>query len=101
MHLMVTGDFLDRTCEFSRVFGIDFMSVLTRGSQYRVEAMLVRLARPLGYSLLSPSKQQVANQRAAECLPLVMEPQSKFYPDPVVVLGGPTPRLCGDRLETH
>jgi hypothetical protein len=28
-----------------RVFGIDFMSVLTRGSQYRVESMLLRLAK--------------------------------------------------------
>jgi hypothetical protein len=29
---------------------------------------------------------QVASQPAMECLPLVMEPESAFYPDPVVVL---------------
>ena len=34
-----------RTSELARVFGLDFMSVLTRGSQYRVESMLCRLAR--------------------------------------------------------
>jgi len=29
---------------------------------------------------------QVASQPAMECLPLVIEPESAFYPDPVVVL---------------
>lgn len=29
---------------------------------------------------------QVANQAAIECIPLVMEPMSRFYPDPVIVL---------------
>ncbi|KAJ2262074.1 DNA polymerase zeta [Coemansia sp. RSA 376] len=29
---------------------------------------------------------QVAQQRAAECLPLVLEPQSRYYTDPVLVL---------------
>ena len=29
---------------------------------------------------------QVATQPAMEALPLVMEPESKFYPDPVAVL---------------
>lgn len=29
---------------------------------------------------------QVASQPAMECLPLVMEPESAFYSDPVVVL---------------
>lgn len=29
---------------------------------------------------------KVASQRAAECLPLVMEPESKFYNSPLVVL---------------
>ncbi|KAJ3362364.1 DNA polymerase zeta [Allomyces javanicus] len=86
IRLLQDGDFLDRTAEFARLYGIDFASVLTRGSQYRVEAILVRLARPMGYVLVSPTKRQVAAQRAAECTPLVMEPVSAFYPDPVVVL---------------
>jgi len=34
--------------ELARVYGIDFYSVLSRGSQYRVESMLYRLAKPHG-----------------------------------------------------
>lgn len=38
-------------------------------------------------SLWSPiSRAQVADQPAAECLPLVMEPESQYYTSPVVVL---------------
>ncbi len=48
-----------RTGELARAFGIDFFSVLTRGSQYRVEAMMVRLAHTQNYVLPAPSKQQV------------------------------------------
>jgi DNA polymerase elongation subunit (family B) len=81
-HLNVIG----RTAELARLFGIDFQSVLTRGSQYRVESMMLRLTKQQNYVLVAPSKQQVANQRAPECIPLVMEPQSAFYTDPVLVL---------------
>jgi DNA polymerase elongation subunit (family B) len=81
-HLNVIG----RTAELARLFGIDFQSVLTRGSQYRVESMMLRLTKQQNYVLIAPSKQQVANQRAPECIPLVMEPQSAFYTDPVLVL---------------
>ncbi|EWM20800.1 dna polymerase zeta subunit [Nannochloropsis gaditana] len=47
-------DLLGRTSEMARVFGIDFFSVLNRGSQYRVEAVLGRVSKPLGYVALSP-----------------------------------------------
>jgi DNA polymerase zeta len=57
------------------VFGIDFYSVLTRGSQYRVESMMMRLAKPMNYIAVSPTKAQVAAMRAAECVPLIMEPE--------------------------
>ncbi|XP_021772931.1 DNA polymerase zeta catalytic subunit-like [Chenopodium quinoa] len=79
-------DMINRTSELARVFGIDFFSVLSRGSQYRVESMLVRLAHTQNYVLISPGYQQVASQPAMECIPLVMEPESGFYSDPVVVL---------------
>lgn len=79
-------DMINRTSELARVFGIDFFSVLSRGSQYRVESMLVRLAHTQNYILLSPGYQQVASQPAMECIPLVMEPESGFYSDPVIVL---------------
>ena len=77
---------MKRTAELARVFGIDFSSVLSRGSQLRVESMMLRLARTQNYTLISPSKLQVAQQPAMECLPLVMEPESRLYTSPVVVL---------------
>ncbi|KAH9622617.1 hypothetical protein KSS87_013140 [Heliosperma pusillum] len=79
-------DLINRTSELARVFGIDFFSVLSRGSQYRVESMLIRLAHTQNYVLISPGIQQVASQPAMECIPLVMEPESGFYSDPVIVL---------------
>ena len=54
--------------------------------QYRVESMMLRLAKPLNFIPVSPSVQQRARQKAPECIPLTLEPQSRFYTDPVVVL---------------
>ena len=79
-------DLIGRTSELARTFGIDFFSVLSRGSQYRVESMMIRLAHSQNYIVLSPSNEQVARQPAMEALPLVMEPQSGMYEDPVCVL---------------
>lgn len=47
---------------------------------------MLRVAKPLNYIAVSPSVQQRAHMRAAECLPLVMEPESRFYSSPVLVL---------------
>lgn len=47
--------------EFARVFGVDFASVLTRGSQYKVESFIFRIAKPESFVLVSPSKQQVGS----------------------------------------
>ncbi|TDH68756.1 hypothetical protein CCR75_000141 [Bremia lactucae] len=77
---------ITRTSEMARLFGIDFYSVLSRGSQYRVEAVMLRVTKRKNYLLISPSKTQVAGQAPMECIPLVMEPHSSFYSDPVVVL---------------
>lgn len=79
-------DIVGRTGELARVYGIDFMSVLTRGSQYRVESLLARVAHQRDFVLLAAQRSQVYEQPAIECLPLVMEPDSGFYHDPVVVL---------------
>ncbi|KAL2536841.1 DNA polymerase zeta catalytic subunit [Forsythia ovata] len=86
LQIMSQLDLINRTSELARVFGIDFFSVLSRGSQYRVESMFLRLAHTQNYLSISPGNLQVANQPAMECLPLVMEPESSFYSDPVVVL---------------
>ncbi|KAG5504462.1 hypothetical protein JKF63_04914 [Porcisia hertigi] len=73
--------------EFSQMYGILTNEVLTRGSQFRVEATLLRLAEPLGYAMLSPSLSQVHRQPRIECIPLVMQPKVDLYRhDPVVVL---------------
>lgn len=77
---------LSRTGELARVYGIDFMSVLTRGSQFRVESMMRRVSKARGFLLLSAARDQVFKQLAVEALPLVMEPYSGMYVDPVIVL---------------
>ncbi|CAI5722501.1 unnamed protein product [Peronospora effusa] len=77
---------ITRTSEMARLFGIDFYSVLSRGSQYRVEAVMLRVTKRKNFLLVSPSRNQVAGQAPMECIPLVMEPHSSFYSDPVVVL---------------
>lgn len=77
---------VSRTAELSRLFGVPLEAVVTRGSQYRVEALLSRAARRHGMVLASPTAAQVAGQRAMECVPLVMEPHSGVYHDPVAVL---------------
>lgn len=79
-------DVMGRTGELARVFGIDFMSVLTRGSQYRVESMMRRVTRVRDFALLAAPREEVFRQPAVEALPLVMEPQSAMYVDPVIVL---------------
>lgn len=77
---------VSRTSEFARMYGITFYSVLSRGSQYRVESLMLRMSKPQNYVCVSPTRQQVAQQLAPEAIPLVMEPLSAFYTDPVLVL---------------
>ena len=79
-------DIISKISEHARVFGIEFQSVISRASQYRVEAMMLRVTKPLNYILLSPTRDQVAGQRAPECFALTMEPESRYYTSPVVVL---------------
>ncbi|XP_069017932.1 DNA polymerase zeta catalytic subunit isoform X2 [Embiotoca jacksoni] len=86
MQLLQQHDIIGRTSELARLFGIQFYHVLTRGSQYRVESMMLRVAKPLNYIPVTPSMQQRAQQRAPQCVPLVMEPESRFYSNSVVVL---------------
>ncbi|ETV72516.1 hypothetical protein H257_12611 [Aphanomyces astaci] len=86
MSLLDGLQLITRTSEMARLFGMDFFSVLSRGSQYRVEAVNIRVTKRLNYILISPNRQQVAGQAPMECIPLVMEPLSAFYGDPVVVL---------------
>lgn len=86
LELLEDTDLIGRTSEFARIFGIEFFSVISRGSQFKVESVMARIAKPRNFLLFSPSRKQVHNQRAIEALPLIMEPESAFYPDPLVVL---------------
>lgn len=68
------------------MFGVDFFSVITRGSQFKVESVMFRIAKPENFLLPSPSREEVGKQNAAECVPLIMEPESAFYTSPLLVL---------------
>jgi DNA polymerase elongation subunit (family B) len=85
-YLLDALNVISRTSEFARMYGITFYSVLSRGSQYRVESLMLRMTKPRNYVCVSPTRQQVAQQLAPESIPLVMEPLSAFYTDPVLVL---------------
>ncbi|KAI0078881.1 hypothetical protein K474DRAFT_778270 [Panus rudis PR-1116 ss-1] len=86
LEILDVSETITKNAEFARVFGIDFYSVLSRGSQFKVESFMFRIAKPESFVLLSPSKQDVGKQNAAECMPLIMEPLSAFYSSPLVVL---------------
>ena len=86
VELLEKNELIPRTSEQARLLGVDFFSVFSRGSQYKVESLMFRIAKPENFLLVSPSRKQVGGQNALECLPLVMEPQSAFYNSPLLVL---------------
>ena len=86
IQILIKLNLLTRTSELARLYGILFYDCLSRGSQYRVEAVMLRLARRLNFVAVTPSMQQRANQNAPECIPLTLEPISNYYKDPVIVL---------------
>ncbi|KAL8747343.1 MAG: hypothetical protein Q9190_000771 [Brigantiaea leucoxantha] len=84
--ILEENELVPRTSEQARLLGVDFFSVFSRGSQFKVESLMFRIAKPENFLLPSPSRKQVGQQNALECLPLVMEPQSAFYSSPMLVL---------------
>lgn len=86
IQILEENELIPRTSEQARLLGVDFFSVFSRGSQYKVESIMFRIAKPENFLLVSPSRKQVGGQNALECLPLVMEPQSAFYNSPLLVL---------------
>jgi DNA polymerase elongation subunit (family B) len=86
MKLVDTTMGLDKSVEMAKIYGCDVTSVMTRGSQFRVECMLSRAAKKENFLLTSSSQAQIKAQRAPEGIPLVLEPKSGFYSDPVCVL---------------
>ncbi|KAL9114223.1 MAG: hypothetical protein Q9227_001645 [Pyrenula ochraceoflavens] len=86
LEILEANELIPRTSEQARLLGVDFFSVFSRGSQFKVESLMFRIAKPENFILVSPSRRQVGGQNALECLPLVMEPQSDFYTSPMLVL---------------
>jgi DNA polymerase zeta len=86
LDILDANEIVPRTSEQARLLGVDFFSVISRGSQFKVESTMFRIAKPENFILVSPSRKQVGQQNALECLPLVMEPQSAFYSSPLLVL---------------
>ncbi|KAJ4259633.1 DNA polymerase zeta [Fusarium torreyae] len=86
IEILDANELVARTSEQARLLGVDFFSVFSRGSQFKVESIMFRIAKPENFLLVSPSRKQVGGQNALECLPLVMEPQSAFYNSPLLVL---------------
>ncbi|KAK6459617.1 uncharacterized protein RJT20DRAFT_89613 [Scheffersomyces xylosifermentans] len=86
LKIIEVQELITRNVEHSRLIGIDFNSNFYRGSQYRIESILSRLAKSENLLLNSPSKQQVFEMKPIECIPLIMEPDSNFYKSPLVVL---------------
>lgn len=77
---------IPKTSTLARIYGIQFSEVLTRGSQFRVESMMLRYAKRVNLIPFSPTPRERSAMKAPEYIPLVMEPRSNFYTDPVVVL---------------
>ncbi|RYP07158.1 hypothetical protein DL764_002705 [Monosporascus ibericus] len=86
VEILEANELIPRTSEQARLLGVDFFSVFSRGSQFKVESIMFRIAKPENFILVSPDRKQVGSQNALECLPLVMEPQSAFYNSPLLVL---------------
>ncbi|GAA5834931.1 hypothetical protein JCM11251_002064 [Rhodosporidiobolus azoricus] len=86
IEMLDAAEVIEQNCESARVFGVDFNSVRTRGSQFKVESVMFKIAKPESFLLLSPNRQQVGQQNAAEMQPLIKEPKSGYYKDPLLVL---------------
>ncbi|CAI4232377.1 unnamed protein product [Auanema sp. JU1783] len=86
IHILSEMDWFLRNAEMARVYGIQLSEVWNRGSQFRVESMLLRLAHTLGYVAPAISPAQRTQMSAPEQLQLILEPVSKVYHDPVIVL---------------
>ena len=79
-------DIINRCTQFVKIYGIDFESNLTRGSQYKVEGVLSHLAKSKNVALLSATRDQLINQSPPKFTPMVMEPPKNIFYNPVIVL---------------
>ncbi|EDR24417.1 DNA polymerase zeta catalytic subunit, putative [Entamoeba dispar SAW760] len=78
-------DYINRIQEFAQFHACPLKGEIERGSQYKVECCLKRVSKN-EFKLFSPSDNQLSSSRATDCVALVMEPQSGFHSNPVIVL---------------
>lgn len=86
MRILDKFDLITKVSELARVYGTQFIDVITRGSQIGIESMMLRLAKLQNLTPLSATVMQRHKMKAPEALPLVMEPETNIYYDPVAVL---------------
>ena len=86
LELLNEHSIITQSSQFIRIYGIDFESALTRGTQYRVEGVLARIAYNKGFVLLSASPKQRMSQNPPMFTPIVIEPPKNIFFNPVVVL---------------
>ncbi|KAJ9618304.1 DNA polymerase zeta [Taxawa tesnikishii (nom. ined.)] len=56
--ILDANELIPRTSEQARLLGVDFFSVFSRGSQFKVESLMFRIAKPESFVLVSPSRKQ-------------------------------------------
>lgn len=86
LKLLLELNFIGRHSTLARVYGIQFSDNISRGSQYRVESIMLRLAKISNMIPVSITPKERSDMKAVEFIPFVMEPESNYYTDPVVVL---------------
>ena len=70
---------IPKTIEMSKVYAVEFHSVLCRGSQFRIEAAISRVSKANGFLLLSATQKQVSEQPILQCQALLLEPPKQFF----------------------
>lgn len=61
LDILDTLNIIHRDINMANVYGIDYESIMTRGTQFRVEAILSKISKSMGFVLLSASPEQVRN----------------------------------------
>ncbi|KAI8846694.1 hypothetical protein BC829DRAFT_445128 [Chytridium lagenaria] len=63
---------------FARVYGMDFYSVIWRGSQFRVESIMARITRPENFIMFSPNAEQLYTD------PVLVHDFQSLYPSVMI-----------------
>lgn len=78
--IVVSVRYTTRTQTFASMLGILFEEVISRGSQFKVESTLNRLARATEpVACFSPTLEQVHQQPKIQCVALILTPRPAFY----------------------